>query len=282
MLGNSPYYRQSISRYAAAFMGLFSDISIQKVSSDGSTATVVHVPIAYGPRQKWLGLLQGNPDLNRPVAITLPRIGVEMVGMTYASDRKLNSTNQYIANYALANNVVSANVAYGDPSSVSFVYVQVPMDITWRLDIMTNSTDDANQIMEQIIPFFTPEWVVRMRLVDELGIEFNVPVIFRSASLTDTYSDGNNNERRIMIWSLGFDMKASFVGPPQTSKIIKISKADIYVSNSTNWTVEANVSPGMLANGQPTSNQSLSVNPLTITANDDFGYVVQIIDNTDS
>lgn len=281
MLDNNPYYRGSINRLAATFMSTFSDIYVQKQTSTMQTVNLVKVPIAYGPRQKWLGMLRGNPDLNRPVGITLPRMGVEMVGMSYAPERKLNSTNQFVANYST--NYLSVNPsANGDPSSASFVYVPVPMDITWRLDIMTNTQDDASQIMEQIIPAFTPEWVNRVRLVDELGIEFNIPIVFHSAALADSYGDGDNNERRILTWSLGFEMKGYIIGPPHVSKIIKISKADIYMNNDTNWIFESNTSPGMTANGQPTTNPALSVDPLTINQGDNWGYAVQIIDKTDS
>lgn len=282
MLGNSPYYRESFNRLSAAFMSLFADISIQKRDAGSNVVKTVPVPIAYGPRQKWLAELQGNPDLNRPVGITLPRIGVEMIGFSYATDRKLNSTNQF-----------SAQTANGDSSSSSFVYVPVPIDIAWRLDIMTNGTDDANQIIEQIVPFFTPEWVNRVKLVDELGIEFNMPVTFQSAALSDSYSNGDNSERRIMVWSLGFSMQAYLIGPPRTSKIIKISKVNLYTGVDANtdwasansdikWVYQANTSPGMTANGQPTTDPSQSVDPLTIKATDDWGYAVQITDDTDA
>lgn len=282
MLNNVPYYRQSINRYATAFMSLFAEIYIQKQDSTGQTVNTVKVPIAYGPRQKWLGLLTGNPDLNRPVGITVPRIGVEMIGMNYAPDRKLNSTNQFVANYSNASNIPNQNVGAGDPSSASFVYVPVPMDITWRLDIMTNNQDDASQILEQIIPVFTPEWVNRVRIVDELDIEFNIPIVFKSAGLSDSYGNGDNTERRILVWSLGFDMKAYFVGQPQTSKIIKISTVTASVTGSNNETYSYTSTPGMTANGQPTTNAAASISPLLINQTDNWGYAASVIDNTDS
>ena len=280
MLSNPPFYRQSFRRCAAAFMSLFTDIYVQKFDGNGNVQETIKIPIAYGPRQKWLGRLDGNPDLNRPVGISLPRMGAEIIGMNYAPDRKLNSTTKMVAPYSLSNNVVTANTAHGDPSNASFVFVPIPMDIQWRLDIMTNTTDDNSQILEQILPFFTPEWVNRVRLVDELGIEFNMPVVFNNASLYDSYKDGDNSSRRVMIWSLMFTMKAYFIGPPHTRKIIKISKADTYIGNNTSWLTEANTSPGMLANGAPTTNSAASINPLQINFDDDWDYCVQIIDDT--
>lgn len=279
MLNNNPFYRQSMKRCAAAFMSLFTDVYIQKFDGDGVVQSTIQVPIAYGPRQKWLGRLEGNPDLNRPVGIKLPRMGAEIIGMNYAADRKLSSMKKYVATYSLANNVVTANTANGDPSNASFVYVPIPMDIQWRLDVMTQSTDDSNQIIEQILPFFTPEWVNRVRLVDELGIEFNMPVVFNNMSLYDTYKDGDNNSRRIMIWSFMFTMKAYFIGPPHTRKIIKISKADVYLANSNTWIAEANTSPGLLANGSPTTNAAASISPLLINVDDDWAYTVTILED---
>lgn len=280
MLSNPYFYRQSLRRNAAAFMSLFSDIWIQKLDGNGVIQSTFKIPIAYGPRQKWLGRLEGNPDLNKPVAMSLPRIGAEIVGMNYAPDRKLNSTKKIVAPYSLANNVTTANTANGDPSSASFDFVPVPMDIQWRLDVMTQGTDDSNQIIEQILPFFTPEWVNRVRLIDELDVEFNMPVVFQNMSLYDSYKDGNMQEKRVMVWSLMFIQKAYFIGPPHTRKIIKISKGDIYMANTTTWIAEANTSPGMLANGSPTTNAAASISPLDITYQDDWGYCVQIIEDS--
>lgn len=279
MLSNPPFYRESLKRCATAFMSLFTDIWVQKFDGNGVVQKTFKVPIAYGPRQKWLGRLDGNPDLNKPVGISLPRMGAEIVGIRYAPERKLNSTQKIVAPYSLANNVVTANTPHGDPSNASFVFMPIPMDIQWRLDVMTNTTDDAHQIVEQIFPFFTPEWVNRVRLVDELEIEFNMPVVFENASIYDSYKDGDTKERRILIWSFMFNMKAYFIGPPHTRKLIKISKANVYLPNTNTWVAEANTSPGMTANGQPTTNPAESVNPLTINFDDDWGFCVQIIEN---
>jgi len=281
MLNNPPFYRESFRRCATAFMSLFTDVWVQKFDGNGIVRGTFKVPIAYGPRQKWLGRLEGNPDLNRPTGIALPRMGAEILGLTYAPDRKLNSTKKIVAPYSLANNSVTSNTANGDPSSLSFTYVPIPMDMQWRLDIMATTTDDAHQIIEQILPFFTPEWVNRVRLIDELGVEFNMPVVFENASLYDSYKDGDTKERRVLVWSFMFTMKAYFIGPPHTRKIIKISKADVYVGNTaTAWSLEANSSPGMTANGQPTTNSALSINPLLINFDDNWDYCVQILDDT--
>lgn len=280
MLSNPPFYRQNFKRCATAFMSLFTDVWVQRFDGNGNIQNSFEVPIGYGPKEKWLGRLEGNPDLNRPVGIALPRMGAEIVGLSYAPERKLKSTQKMVSSAALSNNSITANTTGGDPSSASFVYVPVPMDLQWRLDIMTQTTDDANQIIEQIIPFFTPEWVNRVRLVDELEIEYNIPVVFKNASLYDSYKDGDTKERRLMVWSLMFVMKAYFIGPPHTRKIIKISKADTYInSDATTWSIEANTSPGMTANGQPTTNPNNSVNPLTINFDDDWGYAVQILED---
>lgn len=262
MLGNPWFYRETTNRLAVAFMSLFKGIWIAKQNADGTIAKSVEVPILYGPRQKWLGRLLGNPDLTKGVGITLPRMGAEMIGLNYAPDRKLSSTNMIRT---------SAN------TNIGTVYVPVPVDIGWRLSIMTNTTDDANQIIEQIIPFFTPEWVNRVRLVDENdGLDFNMPVTFTGASMVDNYGDGDMNERRILIWELGFTMQAYMIGPARTSSVIKIAKVDITDLNTEGQYANVQVQPGMTANGQPTSNASISVNPLTINVGDNWGYVVEV------
>lgn len=278
MLGNSPYYYESLRRYIIAFAATFNNIYIQKYNKDNSetentapnantvTSTVVEqikVPISYGPSNKYLSRLGQDPELNRPVAITLPRMSFEMTGMNYASNRKISSIGK-------------RSTADGK----TYVFNPIPIDIMFQLNIMVKETDDGSQILEQILPFFQPAWINRIKIIDELNIEVNAPIIFTMASSTDMYN-GDFTERRALVWTLDFIMQTYFYGPLHTGGLIKIAKADIYADlDADDWSFESIVTPGMTANGTPTSNAALSVNPLTINANDNWDYVVGEIDKT--
>lgn len=263
MLNNSPFYRQSIRRYAVAFMSLFSDVVVQRMDANNtSTINTIKVPIAYGPRERFVELLKANPDLDRPVGISMPRMSCEMTGVAYDGARKFNSTKVLTA-YASSNT---------DPSASAFTYVPVPVTIGWKLSVLTRTSDDANQIIEQILPFFTPEWTSRIRLIDELGIEFDVPVIFGSAAVSDDYDNGDTLVRRIQIWDMTFTMKAYLVGPPRIGQLIKIAQVNISDQQSNTVWYQSTITPGMTANGQPTSDPAMSVDPLTITLDDNWTY----------
>lgn len=265
MLNNSPFYRQSIKRHAVAFMSLFTDIAVQRFDANNALLQTVKVPIAYGPREKYVELLRANPDLDRPVGITMPRMACEITSLSYDQTRKFNSTKM-LSTY-------SANT----PSDSAFTFVPIPVDIGWRLSVMTRTSDDANQIVEQILPFFSPEWVNRVRLIDELGIEFNIPVIFLSAQINDNYDNSPNQSRRILTWTMNFKMKGYLIGPPNTSALIKI--AQINISDQSNTTMfQVTTTPGMTANGQPTTNPADSVNPLTIKFDDDWAFATDSLE----
>lgn len=259
MLNNSYFYRQSLKRHAVAFMSLFSDVSIQRTDANNALLTTLKVPIAYGPREKFVELLKANPELDRPVGITIPRMSCEIVSLSYDSSRKYNSTKM-LSVYSTA-----------APSDSSFTYVPIPVDIGWQLSIMTRTSDDANQIVEQILPFFSPEWTNRVRLIDELGIEFDLPVIFLTAQLNDNYDNSPNQSRRILTWNLNFKMKGYLIGPPNKGALIKIAQVNIEDANNTNL-YQATITPGMTANGQPTTDPAQSVDPLTIDFSDDWGF----------
>lgn len=266
MLNNSPFYRQSLKRHAVAFMSLFTDVVIQRFdSNNASVLSTMKVPIAYGPREKYVEILRANPDLDRPTGITLPRMSCEIVSLSYDQSRKFNSTKMLTA------------YSNTTPSDSAFTFVPIPVDIGWQLNIMTRTSDDANQIVEQILPFFSPEWTNRVRLIDELGIEFNIPVIFLNAQIQDNYDSSPTQTRRILTWTLSFKMKGYLIGPPNKGALIKI--AQVNIEDQSNTTLyQVTLTPGMTANGQPTTDPSDSVDPLTISVDDNWGFAANTVE----
>ena len=271
MFGNS-FYFGTIRKYVIAFGNLFNDIYVQRLDSNGNRIQTLAVPLAYGPKEKWLVRLVQDPNLDADVAITLPRMGFEITSLTYASQRKLSSTLR------------NSRLKTSDLDRVDTQFVPVPYDINILLSIFVRNADDGAQILEQIVPYFRPEFVTNVRLIPEMGIVSDTPVVLQDVSIEDTY-EGDFYTRRALIYNMNFSMKAYFYGPVSNSGVIKRTIIPIAVDTAADapFVEKLTVTPSQFANGapliSPSANSSLSVNTDQISANSDFGFTVDI--NTD-
>lgn len=264
------FYHGTIRKYIVAFGTLFNDIYINRINSSDETIQTMKVPLSYGPKEKFLARLEGDPSLTRPFSIVLPRMAFELVNISYDPERKLNTLNRNVKQ---------------DPSNASqllYQYQPVPYNLGITLDIMTKNSDDATRIVEQILPYFTPQWNMTLNLVPDLDLNVDVPVILNTTSLQDTY-EGDFINRRAIVWSLGFTLKAQLFGPVRKSGIIKRAYTNLYVPPSDTPIDEAvgtpiseriTITPGLLANGSPTANASASVDISLIDADDNYGYII--------
>ena len=271
MFGNS-FYFGTIRKYVIAFGNLFNDIYVQRLDSNGNRIQTLAVPLAYGPKEKWLVRLVQDPNLDADVAITLPRMGFEITSLTYASQRKLSST------------IKNSRLKTSDLDRVETQFVPVPYDINILLSIFVRNADDGAQIVEQIVPYFRPEFVTNVRLIPEMGIVSDTPVVLQDVSIEDTY-EGDFDTRRALIYNMNFSMKAYFYGPVSNSGVIKRTIIPIAVDTAADapFLEKITVTPSQFANGAPLTSPSghsaLSVNLDQISANSDFGFTVDI--NTD-
>ena len=271
MFGNS-FYFGTIRKYVIAFGNLFNDIYVQRLDSNGNRIQTLAVPLAYGPKEKWLVRLVQDPNLDADVAITLPRMGFEITNLTYASQRKLSST------------IKNSRLKTSDLDRVDTQFVPVPYDINILLSIFVRNADDGAQIVEQIVPYFRPEFVTNVRLIPEMGIVSDTPVVLQDVSIEDTY-EGDFDTRRALIYNMNFSMKAYFYGPVSNNGVIKRTIIPIAVDTAADapFVEKITVTPSQFANGapltSPSANSSLSVNTDQISANSDFGFTVDI--NTD-
>ena len=271
MFGNS-FYFGTIRKYVIAFGNLFNDIYVQRLDSNGNRIQTLAVPLAYGPKEKWLVRLVQDPNLDADVAITLPRMGFEITRLTYASQRKLSST------------IKNSRLKTSDLDRVDTQFVPVPYDINILLSIFVRNADDGAQIVEQIVPYFRPEFVTNVRLIPEMGIVSDTPVVLQDVSIEDTY-EGDFDTRRALIYNMNFSMKAYFYGPVSNSGVIKRTIIPIAVDTAADapFLEKITVTPSQFANGapltSPSANSALSVNLDQISANSDFGFTVDI--NTD-
>lgn len=194
------FYHEILRKTIVSFGTLFNNINIQKKNSDGVVLEVTKVPLAYGPTQKFLARIEQSPNLNRPIQMSLPRMSFEMVGITYDSQRKVTTTQSFLAKSA------------GDSKVVSKSYMPVPYNVEFELAIMTKLNDDMLQIIEQILPYFQPSYTLTIDLVDQIGEKRDIPIILNNISMQDDY-EGDFSTRRVLIYTLRFTAKTYLFGP---------------------------------------------------------------------
>jgi len=199
------FYHEILRKTVIGFGSLFNGIEIQRKDRSGNITSIVEVPIAYGPTQKFLARLEQSPDLNRPTQITLPRLSFEMVGINYDPSRKLSTTQSFIS------------VNKDNKSDVRKTYMPVPYNVEFDLSIMTKSNDDMLQIVEQILPYFQPSYNISIDLISLIGEKRDVPVTMDSIVMEDDY-EGDFSTRRALIYTLKFTAKTYIFGPVSENK----------------------------------------------------------------
>jgi hypothetical protein len=218
MLNNNIFYHGITRKIIVAFGSLFSDIRINRKIDDATIQTIA-IPIAYAPKEKWLVRIEQDPTLDNSTYITLPRLSFEITGMSYDAGRKTNRMNY---------------ITCGTGDTMSKTYAPVPYNIDISLYCLTKTQEDALQIVEQILPYFTPEYTVSLKGVPESNIIMDVPIILESVNIQDDY-DGDFNQRRFVTYTMNFTLKTSFYGPVVDGKIITNTIVDVNnVTNSAN------------------------------------------------
>ena len=193
------FYHEILRKTIIGFGTLFNNIEVRSKDNSGDTFSIVKVPLAYGPSQKFLARLEQQPDLNNPFQITLPRMSFEFVGLSYDTSRKLNQTQTFLAKSS-------------SDSEVKKVYMPVPYNMDFELNIMTKINDDMLQIVEQILPYFQPSFTITVNLLDTLGENKDIPIVLNSITMNDDY-EGNFQTRRSLIYTLRFTAKTFLFGP---------------------------------------------------------------------
>ena len=202
------FYNEIMRRTIISFGTLFNQITIK---NEGS---VIRVPLAYGPIQKFLARIEQSPDLAKPVAITLPRMSFEYTGMTYDPTRKVTQTQQ----------LVVKNPADGTDTKKQ--YMPVPYNMQFELGIMCKLNDDALQIVEQILPYFQPAYNLTVNLVSSLNEKRDIPVVLENVTMQDDY-EGDFSERRVLLYTLRFTAKTYLFGPTADASKDIIKKSTI-------------------------------------------------------
>lgn len=224
------FYNETTRKYVALFGTIFNQIKIKRKDNSGNESHSQIVPLSYAPFQKVLSRLNEDPDLlnSTRTAIQLPRMSFEITSLLYDPARKIASTHK----------MRKESKAETD-SSRSFMYASVPYNIDFSLYIMTKYSEDATQIMEQIIPFFTPDWTVTAKMVPDLD-PVDIPIILNSVTTEDLY-EGDYVERQSILYTLNFTLKGWYFGPEKQKKVIKFVDVDMAAGTLANTTFEESV-----------------------------------------
>lgn len=201
MLIEAPFYHGSIRKTLIAFGRLFTNLKIERTDSDGNVVQTIKVPVSPGNRDKWLARIQEDPELSGKTQITLPRIGFELTGFQYDPSRKMQTLNQF-----------RGEATPGDVTDFARAYSPVPYNLQFTLYVVAKSQGDALQIVEQILPFFTPGYTVTVDMFPEVGISQDIPFVLEEVSMEDTY-DGSFESKRQVTYVLNFVAKTELLGP---------------------------------------------------------------------
>ena len=211
------FYHQTSRKMVVAFGSLFNNIEVRRTDSSDAVTEVIKIPLSYGPKDKMLVRISQDPNLNPKVALTVPRMGFELTSMTYDGARKLNTMGR--------------NVKKGT-TGLKKQYNPVPYNWDFSLYVFVKNAEDGTQILEQILPFFTPDFTVTMTLVSGMTVKMDVPLVLNSVTSEDSY-EGDFATRRSIIWTLSFLMKG-FLYPSVTdnAKVITSSVVDTHLMSA--------------------------------------------------
>jgi hypothetical protein len=210
---------------------------------------VIKVPIQYANKEKFQARVEADANLDRPYSVLLPRISFEITSLSYDGKRKLPTIQKIIKKIS------------DESNQLQYQFMPVPWDINFQLNIYVKKTEDGTKIVEQILPFFTPTFTVKLNIIPEMDVTVDIPITLMSTKYQDLNYDKDWNHR-VQLWTLDFNMKCYLYGPIKKTAIIKIANTTFYVANTANIRDSVNrvkpaerilLSPGMDANGNPIS-----------------------------
>ena len=207
-------YHRTIRKLIVAFGNLFNEIKLARYDEDGKEVEHFLVPIVYGGKEKYVSRLEGDPELDKKVQVTLPIMSFEMNNMTYDAGRKLNTN-------------FKNNAASGGTSTTLSVYNPVPFDFDFSLFAYVRNIEDGAQLMEKILPYFTPDYTINVNMIPEMGVVKQIPIILKSVNNEVDYEGDYNTKVRSIIWTLNFTVKGYLYGPVTQPRIIKTSITNI-------------------------------------------------------
>jgi len=223
----TPTYNRIIRKLVVGFGNLFKDITLVRYNPDLTEAERVLVPIVYATKEFYVRRLEDDPDLSKKIQIALPRMSFEMAGLTYDASRKQNTNFKQFAKTTAG--VVSQ-------------YNPVPYNFDFNLYLYVRNIEDGTQLIEHILPYFTPDYTIKLNLIPEMGITKEIPIILNSTTSDISYEGDKDSDTRMIIWTLNFTVKGFIFGKISEAGLIRTSITNIYNQISPNDTVVFNMS----------------------------------------
>lgn len=273
---NQNFYFSLIRKYVILVGTLFNDIKISRTDKNGNIKDFMLVPITYGDKDNTLARVLQDPDIQKQAGIVLPRISFDLISMEYDGNRKLGTTGK----------LTTINIDDPDNKTMTTIYNPVPYNFYFSVYVYVKNREDGTKIIEQILPYFTPDFTPTVILIPEMNIKHDIPITINSIETTNLNNSMTNfKDRQVMIYTLNMVLKGYLYGPIKKQSVIKFANTSFYISsevdlhnavNVTPISEKVTVRPGLTANGQPTSNLSLSVPLNEINASDDYGFITNI------
>jgi hypothetical protein len=254
------FYHSTLKKIVAGFGKIFSSIYVIRTHPSGTEKERIKVPLVYGPAEKFLVRLAEDPDLARGFAFKFPAISFEISALQYDSTRKLNTIKR---------NVQPID---GNQNYVIRQYQGVPYKITMQLSILSKYVDDANQIVEQILPYFTPAYTITMDSIPGMNYTDDVAITLVSVSMADNYED-DWKQRRNIVWTINFDINAIFYGPVVEKKVVTKVQTDIHAAYLTQDLEKDEVLSSIPRITRITATPE---SPKDNYQDDDFGYTIDL------
>lgn len=254
MLGNKFFYNRTIRKVVVAFGTIFNDIEIVRLTKSGEERERMRVPLSYGAKEKYITRLSSDPTLTKSIATLVPRMSFNLDGISYDASRKNVTTLQ--------------NFSYSTTDNVKRQYAPVPYNFDFSMSIYVRHTEDGTQILEQILPFFTPDFTVTVDFITAMSQKFDMPIILNSVASSVEY-EGDMTTTRLIIWDLSFTAKGYIWPAVKSSGLIGqfSTTANAYGNVFTN----IYTAPTMNANTQVVEIRT-QVDPLDAEPDDEFGF----------
>lgn len=253
MFGNY-FYNKRVRTAVAVFGSLFNDINVVRTKADGSVLSQVKVPLSYAPKRNFIERLEEmtqGEEAERRVAVKLPRMSFEVVSINYDPQRQLPKINSF-----------SQVIEGVDGNTQKKLYTGVPYIMGFQLSVYAKSQDDALQIVEQIIPYFAPQYTISVKPFTDLpDITEDVPVTLTGVDFQDDF-EGSIDQRRTIIYNLNFDMKINFYGPINNSKIIREVNLNLHTLDPDEFITNINITP----------------TPIDVSPDSDYGFTIEYND----
>ena len=240
----SKFYWGTVRRSIVAFGNMFNNITIDRKNSQGAIIQTLRVPLAYAPRQKFLTVIAEQPVIEETnQQVILPRMSFEMTSLTYDPQRRVSLVQQ--------NRTVNSTT-----TSLNVQYAPTPYNMGISLYVYSKNQDDALQIVEQILPYFNPDYNLSIKAIPSMNITHDLPIILDNVSFEDDY-EGDLTSRRSIIWTFNFTLKLNFYGPVNKQGVIRRVNVDTFSDSALSRRI---------------NQYEVSVTPTTAVPGDDIDF----------